>query len=126
METQFSEGLTMLTIDVKTLFLCLLILAVIVLIIFAIVAVYHLTITLKSSQKVLADFEIVSQVASKRTKQLDEVIEKSSKKVKSGGSVASSITTAIPIIVSVIAALAKYGTNKKTDDEPRKPRSKSK
>jgi ABC-type maltose transport system permease subunit len=110
----------MLTIDVKTLLLCLLLIAVIVLIIFAIVAVYNLIKTLKSSQKVLADFEVVSEVASKRTKQLDEAIEKSSKKIKNSGGVASGITSAIPIIISAVAAIAKYGANKKDESSKKK------
>ena len=53
----------MLTIDVKTLLLCVLIFAGIVLVVFLMVAVYNLIKTLKKSQKVLDDFEIVSKIA---------------------------------------------------------------
>ncbi|GHU61262.1 hypothetical protein AGMMS49983_00670 [Clostridia bacterium] len=108
------------TIPVKDLFVGLLILAIIVLIVFAIVAVYHLIITLKKAEKVLGDFEVVSAVASKRTKQLDDAIEKSSKKIKAGGSVGSTLTSAIPIIISAITAIAKYATNKKSDTDKAK------
>jgi hypothetical protein len=107
----------MLTIDVKTLLLCLLLIAVIILVVFAIVAVYNLIKTLKSSQKVLADFEVVSEVASKRTKQLDAAIEKSSKKLKTSSGVAGGITSAIPIIISAVAAIAKYAGSKKDGKE---------
>ncbi|MDR0876069.1 MAG: hypothetical protein LBN12_07670 [Clostridiales Family XIII bacterium] len=106
--------------DVKTFLLCLLIIAAVVLIVFAIVAVYNLIKTLQKSQKVLSDFEVVSEVASKRTKQLDEAIEKSSKKIKAGGGIGAGITTAIPIIISAITAIAKYSSGKKTPPDKSK------
>jgi hypothetical protein len=116
----------MLTIDLKSLLLCLLIIAIIVLVIYAIVAVYHLIKTLKQSQKVLADFEVVSEVASKRTKQLDEVIEKSSKKIKSASGVGAGITAAIPLIISAVTAIAKVSANKKSEPEKMTGKSKTK
>jgi len=93
----------MLTIDVKDALLSLLIIALVVLTIFAIVAVYNLIKTLKQSQKVLEDFEVVSKVASERTKQLDKIIEDMSKKIKSG----QNIFNSIPIIVSAVSKIAK-------------------
>ena len=93
----------MLTIDVKTALICLLIIAGIVLGVYLIIAVYNLIKTLKQTQKVLADFEVVSKIASERTQQLDHIIEQTQKKVKSG----QGILNSIPVIVSAIARIAK-------------------
>ena len=93
----------MLTIDVKTALICLLIIAGIVLGVYLIIMVYNLTKTLKQSQKVLADFEVVSKIASERTQQLDKLIEQTQKKVKSG----QGIINSIPVIVSAISKIAK-------------------
>ena len=93
----------MLTIDVKSALLSLLIVAGIVLAIYLIVAVYHLIKTLQKSQKVLDDFEIVAHIASERSQQLDKLIDRTSKKLKSGQGVLNSV----PIIISAIAQIAK-------------------
>ena len=112
---QETSTITINVADIKVFFICVLIVAIIILIVYAIVAVYNLIKTLKRAQKVMADFEVVSEVASKRVKQLDSAIEKSSKKLKTGSGVGSSITGAIPIIISVITAIAKYTSDKKAD-----------
>ena len=93
----------MLTIDVKTALLCLLIIAAIVLAVYLIVAVYNLIKTLKQSQAVLADFEVVSKIASERTQQLDKFIEQTQKKAKSG----QAFINSIPVVFSVISKIAK-------------------
>jgi len=93
----------MLTIDVKDALLSLLIIALVILTIFAIVAVYNLIKTLQQSQKVLSDFEVVSKIASDRTQQLDKIIEDMSKKIKSG----QNIFNSIPIIVTAVSKIAK-------------------
>ena len=93
----------MLTIDLKDALICLLIIAGIVLAVYLIVAVYNLINTLKQTQKVLTDFEVVSKVASERTKQLDKFIEQTQKKIKSG----QNIFNSVPIIISAIAQIAK-------------------
>ena len=93
---------TTLTINVGTL-LGLLIIAAIVLAIYLIVAVYNLIKTLKKAQKVLGDFEGVSEIASKRTKELDKFIDQTQKNIKSGKNVLNSI----PLIVSAISQIAK-------------------
>ena len=111
---QETSTITINVADIKVFFICVLIVAVVVLIIYSIVAVYNLIKTLKRAQKVMADFEVVSDVASKRMKQLDNAIDKSSKKIKTGSGVGSSITSAIPIIISVVTAITKYASDKKT------------
>jgi len=93
----------MLTIDVKDLLLCILIIVLIVLAINALFAVYNLIKTLKQSQKLLSDFETVGEIASKRTKQLDKLIDDASTKIKAGQNIFSSV----PIIFSVIGKIAK-------------------
>ena len=104
----------MLTIDVKTLLLCILIFAGIVLVVFLIVAVYNLIKTLKKSQKVLDDFEIVSKIASERSQQLDKLIEQASKKIKASQNVLSSI----PIIFKAVSQVAKViGQQNKNDTD---------
>ena len=93
----------MLTIDIKDALLCLLIIVLVILAIFAIVAVYNLIKTLKQTQQVLSDFEVVSKIASERTKQLDKVISELTKKFKSGANALNSI----PIIFTAISKIAK-------------------
>ena len=93
----------MLTIDVKSALLCLLIIAGIVLAVYLIVAVYQLIKTLKQSQKVLDDFEIVAHIASERTQQLDKLIDQTSKKLKAG----QGILNSLPIIFKAISQIAK-------------------
>jgi len=93
----------MLTIDVKDALLCLLIIALIVLAIYAIFAVFHLVKTLKQAQTVLDEFEVVSKIASERTKQLDKIIDQTTSKIKSG----QNILNSIPIIVTAVSRIAK-------------------
>ena len=112
---QETSTITINVADIKVFFICLLIVAAIILIIFAIVAVYNLIKTLKQSQKVLADFEVVSEISSKRMKQFDAAIEKSSKKLKSGAGIGANLTSAIPIIISAVTAIGKYVSDKKSD-----------
>jgi H+/gluconate symporter-like permease len=90
------------TIDLGTL-LGLLIIAGIILAIYAIVAVNNLIKTLKKAQTVLDDFEVVAKVASKRTKELDKFIDDTAKKVKAG----QNIFNSLPIIFSAIGKIAK-------------------
>ena len=109
---QETSTITINVADIQVFFVCLLIVAAVIMIVFAIVALFNLIKTLKQSQKVLTDFEVVSEVASKRMKQLDSAIEKQSKKIKTGAGVGGGITSAIPIIVSAITAIAKYASTK--------------
>ena len=93
----------MLTIDVKDLLLCLLIFAGIILAIYLIYAIYKLIKTLERSQKVLSELEVVVRITSKRTQELDKIIDQMSKKLKTG----QGIFNAIPIIFQTIAKIAK-------------------
>jgi hypothetical protein len=88
--------------------LCLLIIAGIVFAVYLIVAAYNLIKTLQHSQKVLADFEIVSHIASERTQQLDKLIEQTSKKIKSG----QGVLNVLPAIIKAISQIAKAAQKK--------------
>ena len=102
----------MLTIELKD----ILIIVAIILAIYLIVAAYNLIKTLKQSQKVLSDFEIVAKTASARTQQLDKLIDSAASKVKAGQGVVNSI----PVIIAAISNIAKVvgqQNAKKTDKE---------
>ena len=81
----------------------LLIIAGVILAVFLMVAVYNLIKTLKQTQKMLADFEVVAHIASERTKQLDKFINDAQKKVKSG----QNIFNFIPLIISAVGQISK-------------------
>jgi len=90
---------TTVTIDLKALLFVILI----ILALYAIYALYHMVKTLKQTQKVLGDFEVVSKIASDRTKQLDKLIEDLTSRIKSG----QTIFNFIPVIVSAVSKIAK-------------------
>ena len=93
---------TVIQMTVGDFFLGLLIVAVIILVVFLIVAAYNLINTLKRSQKVLDELEIVVRISSKRTQELDKLIEQMSKKIKSS----QGVLNTIPIIFKTIAKIA--------------------
>ena len=64
----------MITIDVKTALLYLLLVAAIVLVGYLIVVVKNLVTTIKEVNKILADASVVSGVAAEKAVQLDEVV----------------------------------------------------
>jgi len=102
-------------VDPKSLLISILIIVLIVLAIYAIYAVFNLVKTLKKTQTVLEEFEVVSKIASERTQQLDKFIDDMQKKIKSG----QNIFNSIPIIVSAVSKIAKVvgqQSNKKTEN----------
>lgn len=62
------------TIDLKTLLIILVLIALIVLIIYAILAVRKLLVTLDHTNKVLEDVEVISEIASARSQDVDGII----------------------------------------------------
>ena len=90
---------TTVTIDLKA----LLFFVLIILAIYAIYALFQLVKTLKKTQKVLDDFEVVSSIASARSKQLDKLIDDAAAKIKSG----QTIFTLFPAIVQAVSKIAK-------------------
>lgn len=101
----------MLTIDLKDALLCLLIVGALVLVIYLIIATYNLIKTLKQSQKVLTDFEVVAKITSERTQQLDKFIAQTQEKLKSG----KNILNSLPVIFSAIANIAKTVGSKRSE-----------
>ena len=101
--------------DLRPVLLSILIIVLIALAIYAFYAIFNLVKTLKKTQKVLDDFEVVSQIASERTKQLDKLVSDMQSKIKSG----QTIFNAIPIVVSAVSKIAKVvgqQTAKKDED----------
>jgi hypothetical protein len=97
-------------IDLKDFLISLLVIAAIVLVVFAIVAVYRLGKSMTKLDKILTDFEVVSEAASKRTKQLDGAIDNISKSVsgiskkfKDG----QNVIAVISILVNMFAGIRK-------------------
>lgn len=62
-------------IDAKTLLIILVLIALIVLIVFAIVAIRKLMVTLDHANTVLEDVEVVSEIAAKRSQDIDGIID---------------------------------------------------
>ena len=89
--------------DLRPVLLSILFIVLIALAIYAFYAIFNLVKTLKQTQKVLDDFEVVSKIASERTQQIDKLITDMQKKIKSGQTIFSSI----PIIVSAVSKIAK-------------------
>ena len=94
---------TVITTTVGDVLIGLLIIAGVILIVFLTVAAYNLIKTLKHSQKVLEDLEVVVRVASKRTKEIDKLIDKLSKSFKAS----QGVFGVIPVIFKAIASIAK-------------------
>lgn len=62
------------TIDIRILALALVAIAVIALIVYLIMLVKKLLVTLDHANKILADVEVVSEIASTRSKEVDQLI----------------------------------------------------
>jgi len=100
--------------DTTQVLLGLLIIGAIILVIFAIIAVYRLGKSLIKLDKVLTDFEVVSEAASRRTKQLDTSIEKMSKtlsgisgKMKDGQNILAVVSILVTMFTNITKALKK-------------------
>ena len=99
-------------IPVKDALIGLMIIAIIILLIFTMVAVHNLIITLKKTHKMLDDFGEVAGIASTRTKELDKLITEAQKKMKGGAGLLSSL----PAIFKAIAGIVKGVNEKKKKD----------
>ena len=64
----------MVTIDVRTTLIWLLLAALVVLVIFLIVAVKNLVTTIKKTNKILEDAAVISEVAAKKAVEVDEIV----------------------------------------------------
>jgi len=89
--------------DLRPVLLSILIIVLIVVALYAIYAIFNLVKTLKKTQQVLDDFEVVAKIASERTQQLDKIIADMQNKLKSG----QNIFNAVPIIVTAVSKIAK-------------------
>lgn len=65
----------MITVDVKTLLVCLVLIGLLVLIGYLIVAAKHLVVTVKETNKILADTSVVTSIVSEKAKASEQVID---------------------------------------------------
>lgn len=110
------------TISLTDLILFLLGAGGIVLIIFLIIMVRHLIVTLKSTNLVLQDLQIISEIAAKRTKDLDgiiadvaESVETVTKNVKGNTSIVKTLSSAVGFLSSLKGLFSKNDKKKDTD-----------
>ncbi len=94
------------TIDVKTLFIILVFIALIILIVYAIFLLRKLLVTLEHANKVLADVEVVSEIAANRSQDLDGIIDNVS-------SAASNLSESMnePSFMATVSNVAKVATS---------------
>ena len=64
----------MVTIDVRTTLIWLLLAALVILVVYLIVAVKNLVTTIKKTNKILEDAAVISEVASKKAVEVDEIV----------------------------------------------------
>ena len=64
----------MVTIDVRTTLIWLLLAALVILVVYLIVAVKNLVTTIKKTNKILEDVSVVSEVAAKKAVEVDEIV----------------------------------------------------
>jgi len=99
----------MLTIDLKDLLLCLLIVALIVLVCFAIVAVYRLGNSMTKLDRVLTDLEKITATTAKRTKQLDGAIDNIQKTFSGVSKAAKGGQTVITVLTLIFKLFGSIG-----------------
>lgn len=64
----------MVTIDVRTTLIWLLLAALVILVVYLIVAVKNLVTTIKKTNKILEDVAVISEVAAKKAVEVDEIV----------------------------------------------------
>ena len=113
------------TIDLKTLLLGLLIIAIIVLVIYLIVAVANLIKSLKSLSKVLDDFQVVSDIAAARSKQIDHVVNDvattvsgATSQIKDNQGIIKSLQILVGAIIAIKNVVSKNNEKKATTGKP--------
>jgi uncharacterized protein YoxC len=113
----------MITIDVKTLLIALLIIAAIVLVIFLIVCTAKLIKTLVALTKVLNDAETVTAAVAKRTKEIDGQIEKVQKAIKGTADAAKANQRVINLfkaVVGVVKAVSSFAKKDSGSEDTKK------
>ncbi len=104
------------TIDLKTLLIILVLIALVVLIIYAIFMVRKLLVTLEHTNKILSDFETVSEIAASRSEDLDGIIENVSGAVSDATSDTGLVTTVTSIAKSAASLRGLFSSG---DEETR-------
>jgi uncharacterized protein YoxC len=94
------------TFTLKGLGMFLLIAALIVLVVFLIVMVSNLTTTLKHTNKVMGDVEVVSAIAKKRAVDVDEIVDNVSGSVKGMAAAFKGQETALQALSAIAKAVS--------------------
>ena len=63
------------TVDIKTLFIILVLIALVILIVYAVFVLKKLLVTLDHTNQILEDVEVISEMASSRSQDLDGIID---------------------------------------------------
>ncbi len=94
------------TIDLKTLFLILLFIALIILIIYAAVMIKKLLVTLDRTNKILEDVQVTTKIVADRSKDVDGIIGNISESVASVSSSLKGSQTTVAAVASIAKSLA--------------------
>ena len=106
------------TVDIKTVFIVLVLIALIVLIIYAIMMIKKLMVTLEHTNKILEDVEVVSGIASERSKDVDSIITNVSGSVSDLSDALKGNSSTVSAIASIVkSAVAIKGLMSKDKSE---------
>ncbi len=94
------------TIDLKTLLIALVLIALIVFIVYAVVLVRKLLVTLTHTNKVLEDLEVVSGIASERSQDLNNIISNVSGTVSDLSDAVKGNQTTVNAVASIVKSAA--------------------
>ncbi|MDR1953193.1 MAG: hypothetical protein LBQ21_01745 [Clostridiales Family XIII bacterium] len=113
------------TVSIKDLLLFLLGAGGVVLIIFLIVCTKNLIHTLKSTNNILKDVEVITQIAADRSKEIDDIVENVSesvgvvaKNLKGNGNLLKTISSVVGLLTSLKGMFSeKKGTDSEKNSE---------
>ncbi len=94
------------TIDLKTLFIILVLIALLFLIIYAVVMIKKLLVTLDRTNKILEDVQVTTEIVANRSKDVDGIIGNVSESVASISSSLKGDQTTVAAVASIAKSLA--------------------
>lgn len=121
----------MVTIDVRTTLIWLLLAALVVLVIFLIVAVKNLVTTIKKTNKILEDVSVVSDVAAKKAVEIDGIIGDVQGAVSDiaeavrGTSTISAVANVVKAAGSIASTVKQNREESKNEDKDAAPKKKN-
>lgn len=95
------------TIDIKTFFIVLVLIALVILIVYGILLLRKLLVTIERTNKVLSDVEIISELAASRSEDLDGIVDNVSTAASelSGAMAGSSFIGTVSSVAKTAASL---------------------